>query len=143
MADPADGGRTTGGGLGLHPRLKIAGAWTSLMFCYLYDDEFGLYRTGKLAAISAGRTPLGPTTQQLLLLFSVMMSVPAVMVFLSLVLPRAISRVLNIVLGALYAVIVVVTMIHGWQFDLYFLALDVALSAAIVLLALRWPRTFA
>ena len=113
------------------------------MFCYLYDDEFGFYRPGKLAAMMAGRTPVGPTTQQVLLAFSVMMSIPALMIFLTLVLPRLVTRSLNILLGLLYAVIVGVTMIHGWQFDLYFLVLDVGLSAAIVILALRWPKAFA
>ena len=143
MADQPDRRQPAEGGLRLHPRLLIAGAWTSLMFCYLYDDEFGFYRPGKLAAMSAGRTPLGPTTQQVLLAFSVMMSIPALMIFLTLILPRPVSRGLNLVLGLFYAAIVVATMIHGWQFDLYFLVLDVALSAAIVVLALRWPKAFA
>ena len=57
------------------------------MFCYIYGDYFGLYKPGALQGILKGEMgPLGPTTQGILLGTSVLMAIPSLMVFLSLVL---------------------------------------------------------
>src|SRR5262245_52158245 len=64
----------------VHVRLKLSALWASVMFCYVYGDFFGLFRPGKLAAMLAGQTPIGPTTQGMLLGFAVLMAVPSAMV---------------------------------------------------------------
>lgn len=49
-------------------RLKLSLLWSSLMFCYIYGDYFGLYQPGKLQQMIDGQMgPLGPTTQGVLL----------------------------------------------------------------------------
>lgn len=68
-------------------RLKLSALWTSLTFCYLYGDYFGLYKPGKLQHMLAGAGPMGPTSQGSLLFVSLLLVVPGLMVFLSLVLP--------------------------------------------------------
>jgi hypothetical protein len=57
---------------------------------------------GKLTAMLAGRTPLGPVTPGLLLGFAIFMSVPAVMVFFSAALPARTNRWTNLILGGVY-----------------------------------------
>src|SRR6185369_10963766 len=92
----------------VNPKIKLSALWAATMFCYIYGDYFELYTPGKLAGMLAGKMgPLGPATQGVLLGVAILMAIPAVMVFLPLVLKPALSRWVNIVLGALYTVIMV------------------------------------
>jgi hypothetical protein len=88
----------------------------------------------------AGRTPIGPTTQGMLLGFAIFMSIPSVMVFLTLALKPALSRWSNIVLGSLYTVIMLITMPGAWLFYLYLGVIEVLLTGLIVWHAWTWPR---
>ena len=121
-------------------RIKLSALWASVMFCYVYGDFFGLFKPGKLAAMLAGQTPVGPTTQGVLLAFAVVMAIPSVMVFLSLVLKPTLARWANIILGLLYSVIMVITMPHAWGFYLLLGCIEVALTIAIAWYAWTWPR---
>lgn len=122
-------------------KVKLSALWTAVMFCYVYGDYFGLYRPGQLQGMLAGRMePLGPTTQGVLLGTSLMMAIPAVMVFLSLALKPAINRWANIVLGTLYTLIMLATMPGAWAFYIFFGAVEVVLTALVAWYAWRWPR---
>jgi hypothetical protein len=125
--------------VGVKPRL--AALWAATMFCYLYGDFFHLMQPGKLTAMLAGRTPLGPVTPGLLLGFAIFMSVPAVMVFLSAALPARINRWSNIILGGAYTFAILATMPGAWSFYLYLGVVEALLTATIAWLAWTWPRT--
>ena len=124
----------------IHVRLKLSALWASVVFCYVYGDFFGLFKPGKLAAMLAGQTPIGPTTQGMLLGFAVLLAIPSVMVFLSLVLPPNVARWANVVLGVLYSLIMVVSMPGAWGFYLLLGCVEIALTLAIAWYAFRWPR---
>lgn len=127
--------------LKVHVKLKLAALWTSLMFLYIYGDYFGLFQPGNLQDMLQGKMgPLGATTQGVLLGTSVLMAVPSLMVFLSLVMKPGLSRVLNIFLGLLYAIIMLVSMPGAWTFYLFLGVIEVALSLLIVWQAWKWPR---
>lgn len=124
----------------VHVRAKISAAWASLMFCYIYADYFGLYETGKLGRMNRGIIdPLGPATDATMLFVSAMMALPSLMIFLSVVLPAALARWLNLIVGAAYAVIIAMIMRDSTVL-LFFGVIEVALSVAIIWLAWRWPR---
>jgi uncharacterized protein DUF6326 len=121
-------------------KLKLAALWTSVMFCYLYADYFGLYVPGALAKMLDGiMEPLGPTTQNMLLGTSLMMAIPSVMIFLSVALRPGASRWLNIVFGTLYSLIILLTM-WSWRFYVFFGVIEIALTGLIVWYAWNWPR---
>ena len=124
----------------VHVRAKISAAWASLMFCYIYADYFGLYESGKLARMNRGIIdPLGPATDATMLFVSGMMAIPSLMIFLSVILPAVATRWLNLLLGAVYAVII--AMIMRDSAVLFFFGLiEVGLSLAVIWLAWRWPR---
>lgn len=125
----------------LNPRLRLAGLWASLMFCYVYGDYFGLYVPGKLGGMLAGRMePLGAVTQGVLLGTSAMMAVPALMVCAVLLLPAALVRWVSVLLGLAYTAIMVMTMAGAWQFYLFLGVIEVLLSLGIAWTAWRWPR---
>lgn len=121
-------------------RLKLSALWASLMFCYIYGDYFGLYQPGNLQDMLRGQMgPLGPTTQGVLLGTAVLMAIPSLMVFLSLVLPAVLSRWFNVVLGVAYAIIILVSMPGAWVFYQFLGVLEAALSLLIAWQAWRWP----
>ncbi|HEX8149679.1 MAG TPA: DUF6326 family protein [Pyrinomonadaceae bacterium] len=125
----------------VHVKLKISALWASVMSCYIYADYFGLYVPGKLQSILGGRmVPLGPTTQGVLVGTSVMLAIPALMIFLSLALKANLSRWLNIILGALYTVIILLTMPGAWAFYIFYGIVEVTLTALIVWYAWTWPK---
>lgn len=120
-------------------KIKLAALWTSVMFCYIYADYFGLYVPGALQKMINGRMgPLGPTTQGVLLGTSVMMAIPSVMIFLSVALRPRLNRWLNIIFGALYTAIILITM-WDWTFYIFFGAIEVILTALVVWYAWKWP----
>jgi hypothetical protein len=127
--------------LRVHVKVKLASLWTSLMLCYIYGDYFGLYKPGKLQGMLEGQMgPLGRTTQGVLLGTSVLMAIPALMVFLSLILTPAVNRWVNIILGLIYTVIMLITIPGAWAFYVFLGIVEVVLSVLIVVTAWKWPR---
>lgn len=121
-------------------KLKLAALWTSVMFCYIYADYFGLYIPGRLQRMLDGKMgPLGPTTQGVLLGTSIVMAIPSVMIFLSLALRPGPNRVLNIIVGALFTAIIMVTM-WDWAFYIFFGVVEILLTGSVVWHAWTWPR---
>jgi len=122
-------------------RIKLAALWTSVMFCYIYADYFDLYTPGKLHSMLEGlMRPLGAVTQGMLVGTSLMLAIPAVMIFLSVALPPAPCRWLNVVFGIVYTAIILVTM-WGWAFIVFYGVIEVALTLLVVWYAWKWPRT--
>lgn len=127
--------------LKIHVRIKLSALWTALTLCYLYGDFFGLFKPGRLEGMIQGKMgPLGQTTQGVLLGTSIMMSIPCLMVFLSLVLKPQTSRWANIVFGTIFTVIMLITMPGSWNFYIYLGVVEVVLTATIVGYAWTWPK---
>jgi hypothetical protein len=126
----------------LHPRLKLAALWTSVLFLMISADYFELYLPYKLPSMLEGRMgPLGPVTEGVMVGVTVLMSVPSVLVALSLLLPAALARWMNLILAAAYIAITVMVIQGAWRFYVLFGVLEIALLAAVMVLAWRWPRS--
>ena len=124
----------------IHVRLKMSALWSSVMFCYIYADYFGLYVPGSLQRMLAGKMgPLGPVTQLVLLGTSVTLAIPSLMIFLSLVVKPNLNRWLNIILGALYTAIILITM-WRWAFYIFYGVIEIALTGLVVWYAWNWPK---
>lgn len=121
-------------------RLKLAALWTSLMSCYIYGDYFGLYVPGKLRGVLNGDGPIGPTTQGTLVGASMLLAVPALMIALSLLLPSRVCRIVTIILGSFYMLVMAATMTDAWWFYKAMGVIEIAISVATVVLAWRWPK---
>jgi hypothetical protein len=107
-------------------KIKLSGLWAALMFCYIYGDYFGLYVPEQLKGMLAGAGPIGPVSQGTLIATSVLLAIPGLMVFLSLALPPRTNRWLNIILGAFYIAVMLVTMPGScWRND-YLVRVDLA-----------------
>jgi Family of unknown function (DUF6326) len=122
-------------------RFKIAALWAATLFLFAYGDIFGFFRPGQLRDVMAGKVSGVEVSQGFLLATSAYITIPTVMVFLSLVLQHAINRWTNIVLAVLYAASVVLLSIgEGWAYYYFLSAAETILLSLIVWSALRWSR---
>ncbi len=125
----------------IHVKMKLSALWATLMLCYIYGDYFGLHKPGTLQGMLDGKMgPLGPTTQGILLGTSLLMAIPALMVFLSLVLIPRVNRWMNIILGVIYTLIMLMTMPGAWFFYIFLGCIEIVLTALITWYAWSWPR---
>jgi hypothetical protein len=67
--------------------LKLAALWASFMFLYIYVDYFALYMPGKIEDILTGTVFKFDITQAFLLIALASVTIPALMIFLSVALP--------------------------------------------------------
>lgn len=122
-------------------RLKLSALWSAVMFCYIYGDYFQLYVPKKVEQFINGDTLLDSPVK--LFLASVLMAVPALMVFLSLVLKPQANRWLNIIFGTIYTAIMVLIAITSiapwWSFFVFLAIIESIITAAIVWQAWHWP----
>jgi hypothetical protein len=123
-------------------RIKLAGLWTAVMFCYIYGDYFELYVPHKVAGLLDGNNLLNTPTN--LLLATIMLSIPALLIFLNLVLKPQVCRWLNIVWGMFFTtlmLLIAATSLTAWRsFYVYLAVIESVLTALVVWYAWRWPR---
>ena len=128
-------------------KIKLSALWTAIVFFFIYGDYFALYVPGKLGEMLAnkmgmlGPITLGTVTQGALVGASIMLAIPSLLVFLSLVMNASINRWINISFGALYTVILLVLIQGGWIFLRFYGVVEIALTLTIVWQAWKWPRT--
>lgn len=123
-------------------RAKLAAAWTSLMFLYVYVDILGFYVPGKIDDILAGVVFEFDISQTFVVTALTLMAIPILMILLSTMLPARASRITNLVVASIqvpYAMFNAVG--ESWTYY-YGLAvvLEVILLAVILRLAWTWPR---
>ncbi len=123
-------------------KLKLSALWASTMFCYLYCDYFELYTPEKLESMLRGDLgPMGSVTQGVLIGLSVMMAIPSLMVFMSVALPARYNKLLNIVVGAFFTLLLAwLTYSAEWYFYKFFAGIETVLTALVVWYAWRWPK---
>lgn len=122
-------------------RVKLAALWTAFMFLYIYVDYFGLYKTGFIEGILAGKIFTFDITQGFLLAGLVSVSIPAIMVFLSVALPAKLSRWANIIVAAVYIPYSLFNL-YGevpWMHMVFGAAVEVVLLILIISYARKWP----
>ncbi|UAM99045.1 DUF6326 family protein [Polaribacter litorisediminis] len=126
-------------------KIKLAALWSTLMFLYIYADFFQLMTPKKLEKMIDLQTPMGPTSPVILVVFSVILIIPSLMIFLSVFLKPQINKWLNICIAALYAsmsiLIIVSTLGSEWHtFYILFNLIEVFVFAMIIYQAWKWPR---
>ena len=90
----------------------------------------------------AGRMGPFPVTQSSLFTASILMLIPAVMVFLSLALKPRVDRWVSIILGVLYTAVNIGNLVgETWVFYILFGILEVALTLLIVGYAWKWRNS--
>ena len=120
-------------------KMKLSALWVALMLVYIYCDIYSLFRTGQLEEMISGRMGPFPVTQGGLLSASILMIIPAVMVFLSLTLKAKVDRWVNITLGVLYTFVNIGNLIgETWVYYIFSGVVEIALTLLIVGYAWKW-----
>ncbi len=123
-------------------KIKLSALWASVTLCYFYGDYFELYVPNKVQGLVNGINMLDSPMK--LFAASVLLAIPALMVFFSIVLKPTINRRLNIVFGISFTAImllIAVTSITPWRTFYVFLALvESGITSTIVWYAWRWPK---
>jgi hypothetical protein len=124
-------------------RTKLAAAWASFMFFYIYVDYLTLYKPGVVDDILAGIVFEFDISQTFVVVALTLVGIPALMILLSTILPARASRITNLVVASLYVPVSVFNLAgESWT---YFYGLGVVLEVAIIVLILRfawaWPRS--
>ena len=135
---------TTLENLRLPVQAKLAAAWTSFMFLYIYVDYLALYKPGSLDEIRGGTVhefDLGPTFVGAGI---TLMAIPSLMVVLSMVLSARVNRTVNLVVATLYIPVSIYNADgEPWSYAYFYgfsIALEVLLLAFILRSTWTWPR---
>lgn len=124
-------------------RIKLSALWTSLMFCYIYGDYFELYVPKKVSGLINGDNMLNTPIK--LFAATIMLTVPALMIFLSMTLKPRLCKIMNIIFGVFFTLLmlaIAASSLTEWLMFYVFLALvESILSGLIVWYAWAWPKT--
>ena len=121
---------------------KLAAAWTSLMFLYIYIDYFHLYKPGVIDDLRAGVVFEFDITPTLLTIFVAVIAIPALMVMLSMTLPARVNRATNLVVASLYIPVSVFNAVgESWSWS-YFYGLSIGIEVLILAFILRYAWKF-
>ncbi len=126
----------------INVKIKLSLLWTSVTLCYLYGDYFELYVPQKTQGLVNGVNMLD--TPMKLFAASLLLVIPALMVFLSVILKSSVNRRLNIILGLFYTAIMILialTSITPWRIFYVFLAIvESCITSLIVWFAWKWSK---
>jgi hypothetical protein len=122
-------------------QVKLAGLWVTVMFMYIYVDIIGFFQPGVVEDILVGKVWVFDITQTWLLSSVMLMTIPTLMVVLSLTLPAKANRYANIGVGAFH-VFLALGLAAG-EVNAYYLfgsAVEAVLLSGVVWIAWKWPR---
>jgi Family of unknown function (DUF6326) len=121
--------------------LKLSLLWISVMCCYVYGDFFSFFVPGRLQNMMDTDAILDSPSR--LFAASVLMTIPSLMIPLSVLMKRSLSRWLNIVFGIIFTGIMLLIAFTSsgawWSFYIYLAVVESILTAIIVWIAWKWP----
>jgi hypothetical protein len=120
---------------------KLAALWASFMFLYIYVDYFALYMPNKINGILKGKIFVFDISQTFLLVALVSVSIPALMIFLSVALPAKVNRLTNISIASLYIPYTLFNLAgEAWMHMVFGAVVEVVILCVIIRNAWKWPR---
>ncbi|MER6941302.1 DUF6326 family protein [Nocardioides sp. NPDC127514] len=124
-------------------RAKLAATWTSFVFLYAYVDILNFFTPGVVEDILDGRVFEFDLSQTFSTAALTLVSIPILMVVLSMTLPARANRITNLVVASVYVPVTVFNIVGASWFYFYGLGivLELSLLALIVRYAWTWPRT--
>jgi len=112
------------------------------MFLYVYVDYLHLYMPKSLRDMISGRVYLFDISQLFLLAALASVTLPALMIFLSITLPANANRWANIVVATVYVPYTLFNLAgEAWIHMVFAAAVEVSILLMIVVYSWRWPRT--
>jgi uncharacterized membrane protein len=111
------------------------------MMFYIYADFFSLFEPGEIEDMIAGHMGPYPVTQGGLFTATILMVIPAVMIFLSLILKPTVNHWTNIVVGGLYLMVSIQNIIgETWAYYIFYGIIEALLLVLMIWYAWKWPE---
>ncbi len=123
-------------------KTKLSALWIAVMFLYVYADIKTLFQPEIPEQIISGIVAGMTINQSFLFAAALLMSIPAIMILLSLVLKPGINRWVNIIVSLLHIILIIITrFVPGkiWYYYIYYQSLEAILHFLIIWYAWRWP----
>ena len=126
----------------INVKMKLSALWAALMLIYIYADILSNFKPGAIEKMMDGFMGPFPVTQGALLSASILMTIPAVMVFLSITLKPKVNRWANIILGVLYTFVNIGNLIGetSWFFYMSFVVVEITFTLLIIWFAWKWTN---
>jgi Family of unknown function (DUF6326) len=119
--------------------MKLAALWASLMFLYIYVDYFHLYMPGSIKDLLAGKAFVFDITQVWILVALALVTIPALMIFLSVALSAQVNRRTNIIVAAVYIPVTLFNLAgEAWIHMVFGAVVEVVLLLLIIRYAWKW-----
>nr|WP_293297185.1 DUF6326 family protein [Allomuricauda sp.] len=123
-------------------KIKLSALWASATFCYLYGDYFELYTPDKVYSLITGDNILDSPLK--LLIASIILAIPSVMVAASLFLKPKPNRILNILFGILFTLMMLFvgfgSLTEWYTFYVFLAFVESIITFLIVWYAWKWPK---
>jgi hypothetical protein len=125
----------------INVKIKLSALWATVMFIYVYVDIFGFFEPGSLESILAGKVWTMDITQAWAMTGLLLMTIPSLMVFLSLAMNAKANRWTNIIVAALYILVAIGNPIgETWAYIYFGSAVEIVLLSLIIWHAWKWPK---
>ena len=121
--------------------MKLAALWASLMFLIIYLDYFHLYMPGSIKEIMAGKMFVFDITQVSLMMGMAVVTIPALMISLSVVLSAKVNRWTNIIVAVVNIPLLLFNLAgEAWVHMYIAAAIQMILLCLIIRYAWKWPK---
>jgi hypothetical protein len=125
----------------LRVKMRLAALWASFMFLTIYVDYFHLYMPGKIRDLLAGKVFVFDITQVFLLTSLTLVTIPVLMISLSVALSAKVNRRTNIIVAAVYIPVTLFNLAgEAWMHMVFGAVVEVVLLLLIIRYAWEWPR---
>lgn len=119
---------------------KLKALWISFVFMYIYVDYYHLYMPSKIDEILRGRVFEFEITQGFLLIALVSVTIPTLMIVLSVILSNRINRRVNVIIATVYIPYTLFNLAgEAWGHMVFAAIVEITLLCLIIYYARKLP----
>jgi len=126
----------------INVKILLSALWVAVMFIYVYADIKTLFQPEIPEQIISGIVGGMTINQSFLFAAAILMSIPTIMIILSLTLKPSINRWVNIIVSFLHIILIIITrFVPGkiWYYYIYYQSIEAIFHFLIIWYAWRWP----
>lgn len=126
----------------INVKIILSALWVAVMFIYVYADIKTLFQPEIPEQIISGIVGGMTINQSFLFAAAILMSIPTIMIILSLTLKPSINRWVNIIVSFLHIILIIITRFVPskiWYYYIYYQSIEAIIHFLIIWYAWRWP----
>nr|WP_250886481.1 DUF6326 family protein [Bacillus sp. SM2101] len=125
----------------LDRKTTLSALWIFVLLNVIFRDIHELFRPGLLQEMMMGNVNGTIITEELLLVFGILLEIPIAMVILSRILQHRINRLINIIASFITMIMLIIFGGINDLDDIFFLIMEIIALIAIIWCAWRWPSS--